>query len=170
MAAAANAPVLSPIHNAAIAQFWHEKSPQTSMDEINSMIQKSEEYVRAISIDSRDPSEYARKMDFILRDVYGGTQQEILQARALSGNLRRDFYETKSEDQLKNFLHRDIEKTESKIKCWDCQKPFNLIQKDRSTIAISKRCAFCKEALYCNRDCQGRHWPSHKKVCQKKDK
>ncbi|EJD42517.1 hypothetical protein AURDEDRAFT_89441 [Auricularia subglabra TFB-10046 SS5] len=29
-----------------------------------------------------------------------------------------------------------------------------------------KRCGRCRSALYCNTECQTRHWPSHKKFCK----
>jgi ankyrin repeat protein len=31
------------------------------------------------------------------------------------------------------------------------------------------RCARCKTAYYCNRECQARHWPRHKVVCKRTD-
>ena len=30
----------------------------------------------------------------------------------------------------------------------------------------SLRCSKCRTALYCNRDCQLKHWPVHKNSCQ----
>jgi len=27
------------------------------------------------------------------------------------------------------------------------------------------RCSKCRTALYCNRDCQEKHWPVHKNIC-----
>ena len=30
----------------------------------------------------------------------------------------------------------------------------------------SMRCSQCRTALYCNRDCQLKHWPVHKNSCQ----
>ena len=30
----------------------------------------------------------------------------------------------------------------------------------------SMRCSKCRTALYCNRDCQLKHWPVHKNSCQ----
>ena len=30
----------------------------------------------------------------------------------------------------------------------------------------SSRCSKCRTALYCNRDCQEKHWPVHKNVCR----
>ena len=29
----------------------------------------------------------------------------------------------------------------------------------------SSRCSKCRTALYCNRDCQAKHWPVHKNIC-----
>ena len=29
----------------------------------------------------------------------------------------------------------------------------------------SSRCSKCRTALYCNRDCQEKHWPVHKNIC-----
>ena len=29
----------------------------------------------------------------------------------------------------------------------------------------SSRCSKCRTALYCNRNCQEKHWPVHKNVC-----
>ena len=29
----------------------------------------------------------------------------------------------------------------------------------------SSRCSKCRTALYCNKDCQVQHWPSHKNIC-----
>ena len=31
-----------------------------------------------------------------------------------------------------------------------------------------KLCANCKEACYCSKECQKRHWPDHKTICKKK--
>ena len=30
----------------------------------------------------------------------------------------------------------------------------------------SSRCSKCRTALYCNRECQLKHWPMHKNICQ----
>ena len=30
----------------------------------------------------------------------------------------------------------------------------------------SSRCSQCRTALYCSRECQLKHWPVHKNVCQ----
>ena len=30
----------------------------------------------------------------------------------------------------------------------------------------SSRCSQCRTALYCNRECQLKHWPVHKNICQ----
>ena len=30
----------------------------------------------------------------------------------------------------------------------------------------SMRCSKCRTALYCNRECQLKHWPVHKNICQ----
>ena len=30
----------------------------------------------------------------------------------------------------------------------------------------SKRCTRCETALYCGRECQVKHWPVHKNICQ----
>ena len=30
----------------------------------------------------------------------------------------------------------------------------------------SSRCSKCRSALYCNRECQAKHWPVHKNICQ----
>ena len=30
----------------------------------------------------------------------------------------------------------------------------------------SQRCSQCQTALYCSRECQVRHWPMHKNICQ----
>ena len=27
------------------------------------------------------------------------------------------------------------------------------------------RCSRCETALYCNRECQVKHWPAHKSIC-----
>ena len=29
----------------------------------------------------------------------------------------------------------------------------------------SSRCSKCRTALYCNRNCQEKHWPVHKNIC-----
>lgn len=34
-------------------------------------------------------------------------------------------------------------------------------------IARKYRCSGCKEEYYCNRKCQLKHWPVHKKDCKK---
>jgi len=38
-------------------------------------------------------------------------------------------------------------------KCSECGKP------------ATQRCSKCKQAWYCSRDCQLRHWKAHKAVC-----
>jgi len=30
----------------------------------------------------------------------------------------------------------------------------------------SSRCSKCRTALYCNRDCQEKHWPVHRNICK----
>jgi len=30
----------------------------------------------------------------------------------------------------------------------------------------SMRCSQCRTALYCNRECQTKHWPVHRNLCQ----
>jgi len=30
----------------------------------------------------------------------------------------------------------------------------------------SMRCSKCRTALYCNRECQVKHWPMHKNICR----
>ena len=32
------------------------------------------------------------------------------------------------------------------------------------------RCSQCRTALYCNTDCQLKHWPVHKNICQDSNK
>jgi len=34
------------------------------------------------------------------------------------------------------------------------------------TVEGSMRCSKCRTALYCNRECQLKHWPVHKNSCQ----
>mmetsp|Transcript_28094 Transcript_28094/g.62896 ORF Transcript_28094/g.62896 Transcript_28094/m.62896 type:complete len:464 (+) Transcript_28094:271-1662(+) len=42
--------------------------------------------------------------------------------------------------------------------------------KDESYLGELKKCTRCKEAVYCNRECQLAGWPSHKKDCNKSKK
>lgn len=46
----------------------------------------------------------------------------------------------------------------SGLACAMCKQP-------ESAAGTLKKCGKCKKILYCDRECQKKHWKSHKKVC-----
>ena len=38
-----------------------------------------------------------------------------------------------------------------------------------AVLTSNRKCARCKVANYCSRDCQARHWDTHKATCRKAD-
>jgi hypothetical protein len=58
------------------------------------------------------------------------------------------------DDNLNNDSHN-----EKKKNCLCCLKK----------VEGTSRCAKCRTALYCSRECQVKHWPVHKKNCQDSD-
>ena len=50
----------------------------------------------------------------------------------------------------------DIESHKMKKSCLCCLKK----------VEGSLRCSKCRTALYCSRECQLKHWPVHKNICQ----
>ena len=45
--------------------------------------------------------------------------------------------------------------------CIVCRKPENIIEG-----LTLKRCGGCKKKMYCSRECQGKHWTTHKGECK----
>jgi hypothetical protein len=57
------------------------------------------------------------------------------------------------DDNLNNDSHSHSKK---KKNCLCCLKE----------VEGSSRCSQCRTALYCSRECQLKHWPVHKNICQ----
>jgi len=68
-----------------------------------------------------------------------------------SGNSNDD------DNNLSNELsNMNIDSSSSNRSCLHCLKK----------VEGSSRCSKCRTALYCSRECQLKHWPVHKNVCQ----
>ena len=50
-----------------------------------------------------------------------------------------------------------------KASCWGCLKRSGQVGNDQGNFP---KCQHCKLARYCSQECQRKHWPKHKMVCQ----
>ena len=59
-------------------------------------------------------------------------------------------------EELSNMMNIDSSRGSINRNCLCCLKE----------VEGCSRCSQCRTALYCNRECQLKHWPVHKNICQ----
>jgi len=79
--------------------------------------------------------------------------------KAVNVNKEKDSGGNDDDDNLNDELSNmsiDNSRDSSHRHCLYCLK----------VVKGSMRCSKCRTALYCNRECQLKHWPVHKNICQ----
>jgi len=90
----------------------------------------------------------ARNVSVDLPDPTGTTVRKM-------ANSRNPFGVSTMNDLIRKYIKR-VEKVE-RNRCWECKR---VTDDDQC-------CSRCKLAVYCSRECQTKHWPSHKADCKK---
>ena len=72
------------------------------------------------------------------------------------GSAKKGSNSNDDDDNLNNEVSNMNIDSHSKKYCLCCLKE----------VEGSSRCSQCRTALYCSRECQLKHWPVHKNICQ----
>lgn len=89
----------------------------------------------------------ARNVSVDLPDLSGTTIRKM-------SHVRSPYGVSTMSDLIRKYITQ-IEKVERK-RCWECKAVTKSVQ----------CCSRCKKAVYCSRDCQAKHWSSHKLDCR----
>lgn len=86
---------------------------------------------------------------------WGARRKKAIEQLIATNPLFKDYTPQTFQEKMDSHVYR--------LKCSGCNKY------EEPELKL-KRCNRCKDAFYCNQECQAKDWPEHKKICYKQDK